>query len=188
MYVDGQQCIQNPDINIQGDAAIENGTHMISPSFTFSCNGRITSVTASLFTVEGFSLIPGMNLPVFQVWRPLLPGSSIYSIIGQAQFDSGVFYAGPYLYTSTILLTRDDRIEFQSGDVIGCYQPNYPLRLVQIITIDNVNYISYFSHTTNPTTATINISSTDYVDEVRQPLINITTGKYTCCISAYIYA
>ena len=158
---------------------------MIAPNFTFNCNGRITSVTASLFTVAAFSITPGMNLPVFQVWRPLLPGSSIYFIIGQVQFDSGVLYTGQYLYTSTILLTGDDRIEFQSGDVIGCYQPSYPLRLVQITnaSIDEANYTSHFSRTTNFTTVIIDISGTNYIDAAWQPLINITTGKCTCCIT-----
>ena len=118
---------------------------------------------------------------MFQVWRPLLPGSSIYSIIGQVQFHSGVFYTGQYLYTSTVLRTGDDRIEFHSGDVIGCYQPPYPLRLIQIInaSIDDPNFTSHFSHITNLTTATINISGVDYGETVWQPLINITTGKYT---------
>ena len=130
-----------------------------------------------------------MNLPVFQVWHPLLPGSSIYSLIGQVQFHSGVSYTGLYLYTSTVLLTGDERIEFQAGDVIGCYQPPYPLRLVQIInaSIDDASYTSYFSHITNLNTTTIDIHGRDYGETDWQPLINITTGKYTYYSSTDIH-
>ena len=155
---------------------------MIAPNFTFSCNGRITSITASLFTVDVFNTTPGLNLPMFQVWHPMLPNSNIYSITGQTQFQSGVnIEQVSYLYTSTVLLTGDDKIEFQSGDVIGCYQPSYPLRLVQVINAStgDPNYTSYFSQRTNLTTATINISGVDYIEEVWQPLINITIGKYS---------
>ena len=162
---------------------------MIAPSSTFSCNGRITSVTVSLLAVEAFPgiMTTGINLPVFQVWHPLLPASSIYSMIGQVQFQSGVHIVR-YFYTSTVLLIGDERIEFQSGDVIGCYQPPYPLRLVQIInaSTDDANYTSYFSHVSNLTTATINISGVDYDEKVWQPLINITIGKYNT-IAKYTY-
>ena len=44
-----------------------------------------------MFDSDGFrGLNAGRNLPVFQVWRPLLPVSNAYSMIDQVQFQSKV--------------------------------------------------------------------------------------------------
>ena len=150
---------------------------MIAPSLTFTCNGRVTSVTASL--VGGALLgTPGTELPVFQVWHPVLPGSSVYSIVGQVQFNSGV-HLNSFYYISTVLLAEDDRIEFQSGDVIACYQPTNPLRGMQLIDASSdANYTAYINFGANLNATTIDINGTDYIEFAFQPLINITTGKY----------
>ena len=58
-YSDGQNCINNPNISIPGDNAIEDGIQMIMPSFNFNCNGRIT---ATMYVVRRTG-----SLPVFQV-------------------------------------------------------------------------------------------------------------------------
>ena len=50
----------------------------------FSCNGRITGVTANMYSFRRF----GSQLPVFQVWHPLSPGLNVYSKIGQIQFEA----------------------------------------------------------------------------------------------------
>ena len=54
----------------------------IMPSLTFSCNGRISGVAASMS-----GLRESGSLPVFQVWHPLLPGSNAYSIVDQVKFE-----------------------------------------------------------------------------------------------------
>ena len=165
-------CIQNPDINIQGNFVFSFVHQSIAPSFVFTCNGRITGVAASL-RVDG-----GTELPVFQVWHPVLPGSSVYTIVGQVHFQSVVqINESPSIFT--VLLTKDDQIEFQSGDVIAFYQPNNPshsMRYIFDATIVDTNYTSYLGLSTN---ATVDINAPDYSEFPYLSLMNITTGKYS---------
>ena len=172
-------CIQNPDINDQRSRISGvQGCHIIAPSFNFTCNGRVTGVTAHLALVEVYSIYvtPGTELPVFQVWHPVLPGSSVYSIIGQVHFQSPVQINDNYSI-STVLLTGDDQIEFQAGDVIASYHPTNPSHFMYFI-LDRRNYTSYVSFHTNRTATTTDVS-TIYFDNREQPVFNITTGKYS---------
>ena len=175
-------CIQNPVISTEGNIELQSDFHMVDSNFTFTCNGRVTGVTAHLAPVEVFGGTPGTELPVFQVWHPVLPGSSVYSIVGQVHFQSAVQINGNY-YVSTVLLTEDDdQIEFQSGDVIAFYQPTNSSHFLQITNrIEVANGTSYFNRNTNLPTATIDISGngTDYYETEFHPLFNITTGKYS---------
>ena len=135
------------------------------PNFNFSCNGRITSVAASLYEVSSFG-----SLPVFQVWRPLSPGSSAYSKIGQVQFEINETRVD----IPKVSLTGNDQIEFQSGDVIGCYQPiNSHYRVGYII---DSNYVSYFTSNSSFTTTTINVSSPTFFETKGRPLISVMLG------------
>ena len=111
-------------------------------------------------------------MPQFQVWHPLSPSSNAYSKIGQVQFQIETPANNTY-YTLTLLLTGNDRLEFQSGDVIGIYQPSYPL--FRISYIFNENYTSYYNSYDNLTTT--NISSGRYDTLTYQPVINVLTGS-----------
>ena len=164
-------CIQNPDINISGNTASTSVIYLISPSFAFTCNGRVTGVTVHLFPVSG-----GTELPVFQVMRPVLSGSSIYSIIGQVQFQTVVQIIRSY-HVSTVLLTGDDQIEFQPGDVIAYYQPPAPSFAIRLMNANNAAYLNF---TPNLNDTTTDINDTDFRSFTFQPLINITTGTYVC--------
>ena len=121
------------------------------------------------------------NLPVFQVWHPLSAGSSVYSKIGQVQFQFGnqeFDESGQFFLHSSVSLTEDNYnpIEFQSGDLVGYYQPSSPRRVVW--NVNNTEYTSYVSNVSDLTTTTVNISSIDYVEfSSVQPLINIMFGK-----------
>ena len=110
-------------------------------------------------------------MPEFQVWHPLSPGSNVYSKISQVQFQIETQITNTY-YTPTLLLTGSDRLEFHSGDVIGIYQPRYPL--FRISNIFNENYTSYYNSYDNHTTT--NISSGSYNTLTLQPVINVFTG------------
>ena len=172
-------CIQNPVINIQEHVELQISLHLIAPTFTFTCNGRVTGVTAHLAPAEPLGITPSTELPVFQVWHPVLPGSSVYSIVGQVQFQSAVQINGDYSI-STVLLTEDDQIKFQSGDLIASYHPPNPSHYMRYIDrFEEANYTAYGSFNTNLTTATIDISGngTDYFTSNLQPLFNITTVK-----------
>ena len=173
-YLDGQNCINNPGINRAGNTSIANDQQVIFPSISFNCNGRITGVAASMYPPSIFKLPNGKNLPVFQVWHPQSPGSNVYSVIGQVQFQPGTLQFNRRFINSVVSLTGDNQIQFQAGDVIGYYQPSNPLRLVWSIFSDNHTY--YLSRSSD--LSTVNISSADYKTIGLQPLISIMIGKF----------
>ena len=118
------------------------------------------------------------NIPELQVWRPLSPDSNDYSKISQVKFQAGTPITNTY-YASNVLLTGNDQIKFQSGDVIGYYQPNNPS--LWISNIINENYTSYYISYDNLTTT--NINSGSYYERMLQPLINVLTGKCSYLIA-----
>ena len=74
-----------------------------------------------------------------------------------------------------MLLTRIDQIEFQSGDVIGCYQPFFSR--YRVGTINDTTYTSYSISSSSLTTTTININSANYFETADQLLISVMIGK-----------
>ena len=71
-------------------------------------------------------------------------------------------------------LSGNSRIEFQSGDVIGYYQPFISLRLIW--NIQTSGYTSYSTAATSPSTS-IDISTVENADNNHQPLIAVMFGK-----------
>ena len=113
------------------------------------------------------------SLPLFQVWRPLSFGSDVYSKVGQVQLENGIGVFGNF--TSNVSLLTNNQIEFQSGDVIGCYQPLYLLHAIWW-TYDT-NYTAYVYRIF--TDAGINyVNITEYSIERGLPLISVIIGKY----------
>ena len=131
----------------------------------FSCNGRIIGITASMGNSNG------VNLPVFQVWRPLFAGSNVYSKVGQVQFENGTSVLGNFI--SNVSLLTHNQIEFQSGDVTGCYHPSNLLHAIWWISDEN--YISYgdIIHTEADV---INVNISVYSIARGRPLINVIIG------------
>ena len=143
---------------------------MIIPNATLYCNGRITNVAVSMNGVPS-----GTNLPIFQVWHPTLPNSSNYAIIGEVQLSAGNRIGnGAELYFYTNMSLNNSQIEFQSGDVIGYYQPSDSQRLIW--NIQTSGYTSYSNFVTSPLTS-IDINNVGNMDVDHQPLIEIIFGK-----------
>ena len=100
---------------------------MIVPNARFNCNGRITNVAVSMHGQTG------SNLPRFQVWHPTLLNSSTYNIIDEVQLTEGngiKINNNLCYYYANMSLNSNSQIEFQSGDVIGYYQPSNPKHLI----------------------------------------------------------
>ena len=114
------------------------------------------------------------NLPEFQIWHPSSPGSSVYNRIGKVQSLSGSFISTNGYYNVNISLNGNEQIEFQSGDVIGYYQPTNPLR--RVYNIQTSGYTSYSNSANSPAT-TINISDVNNIENGWQPLIEVIIGK-----------
>ena len=148
---------------------------MIVPSARFNCNGRITNVVVSM------SNWFGNNFPLFQVWHPISLNSSSYNKIGEIQLPAGDFVAvgvNRNYYSVSMSLNSNSLIEFQSGDVIGYYEPSNPRRLIG--SIQTSGYISYSNTVTSPSTL-INTNNVDNIEANRQPLIEVTFGKVIFC-------
>ena len=144
---------------------------MIVPSARFNCNGRITNVVVSM-TVQPFD-----NLPLFQVWHPTSLNSSVYNKSGEVQLPEGEFIPvgpGRNYHSARLSLNSSSQIEFQSGDVIGYYQPSSPWWSIGSILTSG--YTSYSNTVTSPITS-IDTSNVDNTEASRQPLIAVMFGK-----------
>ena len=144
---------------------------MIVPNAALNCNGRITNVAVSMDVV-----LSGTTLPIFQVWHPTLPNSSNYTIIGEVQLSAGnrIGNGAERYYFTNMSLNSNSQIEFQSGDVIGYYQPSDSQR--RIWSIQTSGYTSYSNTVTSPLTS-IDVNNVNNIETNRQPLIEIIFGK-----------
>ena len=162
----GQTCTDYVNIEQDGRDQIGHDRLAIIPRLNFTCNGRITSIRARMRFEGGRD-----NYPFFQVWRL---ASTVYTKIGEVQLqsDDQVTGSGDYRTTNTIL-TGNNTIEFQSGDVVGYYHP--PNARYRVRTIRTDGYILY-QFNGSPSTS-VNLSGANDNDNKRQPLIQFTIGK-----------
>ena len=163
----GQECTDGVDVQQDGDNQIGRDRLAIIPRLNFTCNGRITGITARVRLVNRRS-----DYPRFQVWRAESINSTIYNKIGEVQLQSDDQVTGSGRYrTANIIFTGNSTIEVQSGDVVGYYQPldiRYHVR-----TIQTDGYILYQF---NGSSKSVNLSRGTYRNE-RQPLIQFTIGN-----------
>ena len=148
---------------------IGNGRQVIVPNVRFNCNGRITNVVVSM------SWFGATSYPIFQVWHPILLLPGTYIKIGEVQLSDGslkVVDEGSY-YHVNMSLNSNSQIEFQSGDVIGYYQPS---NARQIWNIQTNEYTSYSYTATNPLIL-LNINTEGISETNYQPLIEVMFGK-----------
>ena len=164
-----QACLINPSVTRKGQVTINSGRQVIIPNARFNCNGRITNVAASM---KGWS--GATNYPIFEVWRPYIYSGS-YMKIGKVHFSTGsIKGAGRRSsYYTNIPLNSSSQIEFQSGDVIGYYQPS---NARQIWSIQTDEYTSY-SYTGPRALNLLHIYSDGISVTNYQPLIKVMYGK-----------
>ena len=170
----GQTCVNNPNVNQVGQVIISSGRQVIVPRAKFNCSGRITNVTVSM---QSQPVIPNNNLPLFQVWHPTSLNSSTYNKIGEVQLPAGEFVGvgvGRSYFFANLTLNGNSQIKFQSGDVIGYYQPSSSHR--SIGSIQSSGFTSYSNTVSSPLTS-IDISTVDNTDNNHQPLIAVMFGK-----------
>ena len=163
----GQFCTDSVDVQQDGDNQIGRDRLAIIPRLNFTCNGRITSITAIVRLVNRRS-----DYPHFQVWRAEFVGSTTYNKIGEVQLqsDDQVTGSGDF-QTANIILTGNNTIEVQSGDVVGYYHP-YGIRY-HVRTIQTYGYILYQF---DESSESVDLSRGTSRNE-RQPLIQFTIGN-----------
>ena len=173
----GQMCTDTVDIRQNGDRNFGRGDGRLAiiPRLNFTCNGRITGILARVL-----SSLRSDNL-LFQVWRPASGDSTIYNKIGEVPLlSSQVTGSGDY-QTANSTLTGNNRIEFQSEDVVGYYHPSNSRYLLRDIETDG--YFLY-RFDGSPVPSSVNLESRDFRINFRQPLIQFTIGTE---IISYIY-
>ena len=153
---------------------------MVVPAARFNCSGRITNIAVSMQFV-----FFGPDLPLFQVWHPAAPNSSVYNKISEVELPSGDHMGGLIInyYFANLSLSSSNQIEFQSGDIIGYYQSSESQCLIR--NIPTSGYTSYSDTVTSPTTS-IDINNVDNIDTERQPLIEVMFGKARLCKCMYV--
>ena len=68
----GQECTGSVNVQQSGRNIIGSDRLAIIPRLNFTCNGRITSITARMSRNRS-------DFPFFQVWRAASIGSSVYT-------------------------------------------------------------------------------------------------------------
>lgn len=165
-----QFCMDYVNVQQEGDNTLSHDVQVIFPQFSFTCNGKITGIRARVRLAAD-----RINYPLFQVWRPLSIGSMIYNKIGEVQLESDDQVAnGTNNQLATIILTGNNTIEVQSGDVLGCDQP--PDSRYRLRTNETNGHILYRFNRL-PNSNLLNLSNAVRVETLRQPLIEFTIGK-----------
>ena len=171
----GQTCLNNPNVNQRGQKTIASGRQVIVPNARFNCNGRITNVAVSM---HGQISSNHPVFPVFQVWHPTQLNSSTYNKTDEVKLTGGTYIkvddASGYFYANISL--NNGRIEFQSGDVIGYYQPSSSRRYIW--SVQTSGYTSY-SNTVTTSLTSVDINSVENIETNHQPLIKVMFGKST---------
>ena len=148
---------------------------MIVPDSTFSCNGRITSYVINLDSTNDSR---GQGSASVQVWHPTSSTSTEYNrrdaectlTINNITFIDNPGKGRDY-YLGNVSCTGGNRIEFQSGDIIGYHSVHYQLQ-----SITNPGYTSYQRTASSP----LNNFDTKIINNTynnRQPLIQVMYGK-----------
>ena len=144
---------------------------VIVPRSNFSCNGRVTGYLISLDQLSSDS----GDYPSIQVWRP--SDLTNYNEISRYTLTQNDISDMNSYYLASVSFTGANRIEFQSGDVIGYHLPN-TLRYT-IWNIETRGYTSFSISADNPLSSFDTDNDDSNEDSNRQPLILVLYGKAT---------
>ena len=158
----------------RGNNSLLTNAQIVVPRSNFSCNGRIIGYLISLRMVSTSG-----NFPIVQVWRST--SSTQYTrVVTECPLTATDISmmtddVGNDYYLGNVSCTGNNRIEFQSGDIIGYYQ-SISLRYRVWSSNDSMEYTTYARGEPTPP-ATYDISNSHSVSNNVQPLIQISYGK-----------
>ncbi|XP_065903507.1 E-selectin-like isoform X3 [Dysidea avara] len=163
----GVSCFDEVPVQQRGYRSIPpQRQYIFSPRANFTCNGRITGVSASMDRT-----VNGITDPYLEVWRPTTPDME-FNRVGAVQLaESEIVQVenGNIVYwLLNMLLNGSERIEFEAGDVIGFYQP--PDTRYRMWTIATEGYTAFGSILVN-SSSTFSLANPDIAANNRQPLI-----------------
>ena len=171
LYLDGHSCVDTVNsINVEqaGDNLADTNRQVIVEGAEFSCNGRITGYLISLKRDSSSG-----DYPIVQVWHPTNPATYIRVDTECPLNERDINKTRNEYYLGNVSCTGDNRIEFQSGDIIGHYHANnVRYRLWNNITAEYTSHVR--DETSPPDSFNINgMIST----ENKRPLIQVLYGK-----------
>ena len=173
LWLDAQSCVDTVNVRQKGDYSASSDSQVIVPNSAFSCNGRVTGYLISLESASSSG-----GYPSVQVWHPTSSTGYIRVDTECPLTDSDISRMtdgnGDDYYLGNISCTGNNRIEFQSGDVIG-YHHGSPVRY-QLWNIETNQYTSYRRTGRSSPLNIFNTNNADY-DLNEQPLIQIMYGK-----------
>ena len=159
-----------------GNVDSRDGRQVIIPRSSFSCNGRITGYLISLDQKNGNNV---EGAPTVQVWHPASPTeyTRVNSECPVTDNDISMMTGtgGNEYYLGAVSCTGNNRIEFQSGDVIGYHQGD-SVRY-RLWSVNNNGYTAYYYNNVPNPLNTFNINDADDTGNNRQPLIQVMYGK-----------
>ena len=163
-------------VNVQqqgSDRLSSSNLYVIVPRSNFSCDGRITGYMASLNQINNDDDDENScNNPRIIVWQPLNTERTMFSFRNRYTLSNSDITRVEDYYFADVSFTGDDRIEFQSGDVIG-----YQHRSSPCYTIWNIRTAGYVSYSIGVILGSINIDgSFTTATTDRQPLIQVIFG------------
>ncbi|XP_065903516.1 CUB and sushi domain-containing protein 1-like isoform X2 [Dysidea avara] len=167
----GESCFEQVAVQQIGAERASQERQIIVPRASFTCNGRITGITASMDRNNG-----GVNDPYVEVWHPITPGSDVFDKVGEVQLVESkvveeVDNNNKTYWLINITLNDDDRIEFETGDVIGFYHP--PDSRYGVWAIKTTGYTAFFYILSTPS-RTIYLEKSDISQANTQPLMQFT--------------
>ena len=157
------------DVEQEGTDRLGSSLYVVVPRSNFSCNGRIAGYMVSLDRDNN----EDCDNPRILIWHPSNTEQTTYSIINAYALSGGDINITESYHYANVTFIENDRIEFQSGDVIG-YQHRSSLcyRVWSIRTEGYTAYSRIFS--------TINTDGTGFLvtaNADRQPLIQVIFGN-----------
>jgi len=178
LLLDGSEsCFEQVTVQQKGTITLNAWYfHAIVPRANFTCNGRITGITASMLSTP----YNGSD-PFVEVWHPKNSGSDVFDKVGGVRIVESevaeVNNNNNTYWLFNITLNDDDRIEFEAGDVIGYYHPNEARYIVG--SVETEGYTVYIDELYT-TSHTIGLSGITLQN--RQPLFQFTIGMtIECC-------
>ena len=149
---------------------------MAVPESNFSCNGRVTGYLISLMMVN----VSG-SYPTVQVWHatnpPVYTRADTECLLTATDISIMTDDMGNDYYLGNVSCTGSNRIEFQSGDIIGYHQGS-PLSYEVWSSDNSIGYTTVvnFDEPTPPATFNLANREHEYGGRIR-PLIQIIYGK-----------
>ena len=172
LLLGGGSCFKQVSVQQSGTAALLPRLQIIVPRANFTCNGRITGITASMMKVGSDGTDPSV-----EVWHPRTPSMDVFDKVDEVQLAESEIVEEVDNNNNTYWLVNitlnDDRIEFEAGDVIGYFHP--PDTRYRVWSIETEGYRIFANEFPNASSV-IDLTDKDISVNNRQPLLQFTIG------------